>query len=376
MTGVKPLSRPVRHHSSHTGLLAVAQGGNAPLSGIVVPAGRPTENLEPALRLSAQLQTPILILCSLEAVPGDVAELAAGIPGTQATVVDLTDPSDGVLPQLATSKFHDGTMSAVGDLSLKRNIGLVAGRACGWRSVLFLDDDVRDLNARVVRRAAGSLEHYAAVGMPATSYPDNSVVCHARRLVFDDQDVFVSGSALAVDLDRVCSFFPQVYNEDWLFLAPHLQPGHRAVARSRAVQQIEYDPFKVQRARAEEFGDVLAEGLVGSLHSGAIADAMAVGYWDEFFDHRLRFIREAVDPCYFSGAIEAAEALETADTELQRLSPRLAADYLWAWQDDLDTWQRYLANVRIRGYLVSALGDLGLTPVRPDTRSGRRRTYA
>src|SRR4051812_30643010 len=92
MTGVRPLSRPVSHFSSHTGLLKVAQGGNALLDGIVVPAARSTENLKPALEVSAQLDVPILVFCSLDAHAEAVVELSAKIRGAQCTVVDLTDP--------------------------------------------------------------------------------------------------------------------------------------------------------------------------------------------------------------------------------------------------------------------------------------------
>ena len=58
---------------------------------------------------------------------------------------------------------------------------------------------------------------FPTVGMWVTDYPDNSIVCHANRMTEGSQDVFVSGAALAVDCDADIGFFPDIYNEDWLF---------------------------------------------------------------------------------------------------------------------------------------------------------------
>ena len=56
--------------------------------------------------------------------------------------------------------------------------------------------------------------------MVVPQHPDNSVVCHARRLAGRFQDVFVSGAVLGVHCNSLpLSFFPDIYNEDWFFFA-------------------------------------------------------------------------------------------------------------------------------------------------------------
>ena len=101
----------------------------------------------------------------------------------------------------------------------------------------------------------------AIAGMVCRDFPDNSVVCHARRLAGFPQDNFVSGSVLGVNCDDLpFPFFPDIYNEDWFFFS-------KAVARLELANvgdaaQRPYKPFAdPERARHEEFGDLLAEGL-------------------------------------------------------------------------------------------------------------------
>lgn len=357
----------VRHYSSHGALLRPAARGNGTLDAIVVPAARPADNLESAVRLGAELGVPVVLLCSGRALPQYARQVAEGVEGARCSVVDLSHRAEVGLPALDTAAFGQAIVGSHGDLSLKRNLGLVLGRMCGWRTVLFLDDDIRGVSPALTRLVVGSLEHHAVAGMPATSYPDNSVVCHARRLAGGGQGVFVSGSALAVDVRRAGAFFPEVYNEDWFFLAPHLES--RAVATLGSVRQEPYEPFSdPHRAGSEEFGDVLAEGLVGLLHSGPSAPAgVSTDYWAAFLRCRRDFIRDAVEGCRARAAGgaddeagRALRALEKAEWSRSRLSPGLLADWVGAWRRDLTTWQGYLSGIPTGKDLPAALELLGL----------------
>jgi hypothetical protein len=170
------------------------------------------------MRLAAVLDCRLVVLCSGTARPGDVLRLAAGVPGLRHAVVPVP-AGYGVGTGLRTDAWQDRA-GRLGDLSTKRTVGLLLGHLAGWDSVLFLDDDIRGLAPATVHRAVDALVPGGAAGMPAREFPDNSVVCHANRRTGYEQDVFVSGSALVVDCGRITSFFPRIYNEDWIFLAP------------------------------------------------------------------------------------------------------------------------------------------------------------
>ena len=248
------MSQPL-HHDSHANLLATFEPGRSRLGGIVTPATRDADSVLNPIKLGAQLGVPVVVLCSKEAQPAEIADRAAKVRDAECAIVDLNRPfSYGPLEHQRTTDFPNAILGAYGDLSLKRNLGLLIGRIADWPTLLFLDDDISGLSAAEVRRTVGSLEHHTAVGMPAKNFPDNSVVCHARRFTpRARQDVFVSGSALAVNVQAAESFFPQVYNEDWLFLAPHL--GRREVAANAKVRQDFFNPFdSPERAVRQEFG--------------------------------------------------------------------------------------------------------------------------
>ena len=106
------------------------------------------------------------------------------------------------------------------DLSAKRNIGLLLARLHGWNKIVFVDDDVTLSRTDNVARLAGQLDRYQVAGMIVRDYPDNSVVCHARRDAGLPQDVFLTGAVLGVHCNNLpLSFFPDIYNEDWFFFA-------------------------------------------------------------------------------------------------------------------------------------------------------------
>ncbi len=192
-------SRQHRQHSSHRALIHrdVRPAGEARVDAVVVPATRPATGLTPALRLAARLGCPLVALCSQGADATSTRALAWET-GIDAVAVDL--PPTTRLPRLRTSALlADGPFARHSDTSLKRNIGLALTRMTGWNRILFLDDDIDQVDDTVVRRAAALLPEYGAVGLRNLGYPDNSVVCHANRdLGNGPQDTFVGAGALLV----------------------------------------------------------------------------------------------------------------------------------------------------------------------------------
>jgi hypothetical protein len=340
-----PPKRAVHHNAA---LLAGfrAAGRRSP-DAIVVSTYRSARNLGPAFRLGAALGAPVAAMCSHDARPDEVDDVAREA-GADVLIFEFPEMKETAFSDLATITTSTGDqINLHGDLGIKRNMGLVAARLAGWRNVLFLDDDISALNPDTVTTAVAGLEHHTAVGMPALQFPDNSAVCHAYRVGGGRPGVFVSGSALAVDVRAADSFFPSVYNEDWLFLAPHLD--RRKVASFGEVSQTPYAPFAdSQKAEAQEFGDVLAEGLVGYLHSARLNGGPSIDYWETFLDRRAKFISRAREGCAASDdpdARAALRALEAAETARSKISSGQLADYVRAWSHDLARWRRFLVGL-------------------------------
>lgn len=229
------------------------------------------------------------------------------------------------------------------------NLGLLLARLRGWHSVLFLDDDIEEVDEAALWRGAAALGAESMVGLTVDHYPDNSVVCHANRCGGGAQDTFVSGAALLVDCGQINSFFPEVYNEDWLFLCRSL--ARRKVAATGSVRQSEYDPFaEPDRAGDEEFGEVLAEGLTNLMHPSPntnfvaldIPDAaFSVEYWRWFLQSRAEFIEQIMirlesQPSHITSA--ALLSLKVAEDRRSALSAEQCAAYLTTWNRDTEDW--------------------------------------
>jgi hypothetical protein len=189
------------------------------------------------------------------------------------------------------------------------------------------------------------------VGLTIEGFPDNSVVCHAFRDAGGGQDTFIGGGALAVDLKRNRTFFPNIYNEDWFFVldaGKRLQP----VATVGRVLQDPYDPYRPERARAEELGDVLAEGTFWLLDQGRSASEGDLAHWREFLTKRKRFIGRVIRMVESATAIEPAdrarrvETLNAAQGRLARITPELCVAYHKALVVDQERWQRHIQAIR------------------------------
>src|SRR5262245_53844889 len=206
-----PLPAP-GHHSSHIGLLnrnVVAPSGTDGVDAVIVPTARTSAYLRDALNLARQLDCPLLALCSRWST-ADQAYREARAAGAHLVATDFDAAVR--LPPFATSTLVDGgRFGRTTDTSLKRNIGIAVALMVGWRRVVFVDDDITDIQPHHIGAAVRLLDDYDMVALENKGFPDNSVVCHALRAVQEYQDSFVGGGAMAVKTDESSSFFPNIY---------------------------------------------------------------------------------------------------------------------------------------------------------------------
>ena len=361
---------PAGHCRSHRSVLKPApKGETGRVDAIVMPAARTAEHLLPGMNLAAQLGCEFVALCSGQVQIKEAVGLAHEVPGLSWTLVDLNQPWTSDLLEFRTSRFAAATALRTSDLSAKRNIGLLLARLAGWECILFLDDDIT-LTADTVREAAATLRPGRATGMRALDFPDNSVVCHALRIVDPKQDVFVSGSALLVDTGRIDSFFPDVYNEDWFFLFDLVRLG--GVSTVGEVRQEKYAPFAdPERAAREEFGDILAEGLMSLLHyAGGTQRALTEKYWDTELVERRALLGSIVRRLAGSDHPDApaASAAVTAAAELAGdFTGALLARYVRQWRRDVRLWRTRIDALKPLYSLDEALAWLRLPAVRKES---------
>jgi len=351
------MNEPIRQLPTHRGLVSGTEqwrvGAWLPLDAVIVPASRPAWNLDQAITLARASHCALLILCSHRTKPVEVHEQLAERSFNGAIVVDLPagyghemfnfQGLESIKDDLPAACFYYAS-----DLSIKRNIGLVMARMLGWRRVFFLDDDIRDINVPDVHQTVAMLGSYRTAGMRVTNFPDNSVACHAHRMTRGRQDVFVTGAALAVDCQQKFGFFPNIYNEDWLFF--YDDAAHRRLGSSeRIVTQLRYDPFDdARRAAWQEFGDVLAEGLYALLDRGLGLKHATREYWYDFLCARKIFIDTIIERSGMAKP-EIRERMLLSIGLAQKcsieISPEVLERYIRLWRQDLHDWEQRLARV-------------------------------
>ncbi len=350
----KPTSASEHHHGSHRQLLSTPPPVHFPreVDAIIVPTARNVTMLRSAVALAGKLDATLLALCSKWSSAGEVAAFVRR-EGVKLIAVDVGGLPGGVVPAfstdavLANTKFERRT-----DTSLKRNLGLLLARLIGWERVVFLDDDIEIPEPTDLRQAAGLTDHYAGVGLAideVTGMPDNSVVCHAFRAAGGEQTTFIGGGALAVGARAMTSFFPNIYNEDWFFLLD--DNGLRPTTTTGTAVQKKYDPFLEDRAKREELGDCLAEGLFWLLDSGRSLGHATREHWERFLRDRTEFITDVIGMVERMGGDPARRhqmllSLKAARGRCQYIRPELCVRYVDAWRADRRTWHHHLDELQ------------------------------
>jgi hypothetical protein len=371
-------SMEIRHCDNHDALVGPATAppvtpvAALPLDAIIVPASRQAHHLDHAVTLARATGCHLVLLCSRQARAAAVRKFLRSRSFGGATVVELPDRYRHELFDFRTSAWIRTGLAGGGpvrdtDLSMKRNIGLALARMVGWKRIFFLDDDIRDFDATALSRTVSMLGQYSSVGMRVTDFPDNSVVCHAHRITGGHQGVNVSGSALAVDCATSVGFFPDIYNEDWLFFYDHAKTG-RLGSSGIHITQLRYDPFAdPRRAARQEFGDVLAEGLFAQLHDPPRNPGRDSDYWRCFLDARRDFLNTILSRLESSPSRLTPDlhqrvfhAVDKARRTLAAIKAESCEDYVMLWRADIAAWEERLGALPSLPSIKQALTELRL----------------
>lgn len=347
------------------------------IDAIVVPSNRPAEQLRFAIELATQARCQLLPLYADDFPPG-LSEAIAG--PEQDKVMPLALPGDlrdnGMLDLGAAVLANLVSPSALA-ISKKRNLALLIGRMCGWRRILFLDDDIFELSIDRLFAAARLLAKYPVVGFEVRWFPDSSVVGHSRRMLEYLQAPFVSGGCLLVDPQRFDGFFPPVYHDDWLSLIKPLRS--REVAVGGMVKQIPYDPFSSSdRARHEEFGEILGSGLLWLLREHKedrpASEIAEDGFWQQaaqpsFWAHILRQRAELLEmvaklfQARHPHQLPPQRSLEAALQRCTELKPDEFVSVTKWLASSLAAWRKGLSALPRVDSVPEALDRLGLLGV-------------
>jgi hypothetical protein len=370
-------------------------GGTARPDALIIPTRRePGFALQGCLRLASALGCPAVFLCTGRADPAVILRMSDGLNRPpEIFLVDLSGVGGIVRTMpLAVDQHPEVLRGAHRTVAAKRNLALSLAHILGWSVLLFHDDDVHGLNVVRVRRAARRLatRSTGTVALAWRMVPvsprslhdpwnvegaqgdtrsasaltclDNSVICHARRRLDLWQDTFLGAGALLVDVGRYRCLFPGIYNDDWLYLLRAV--ASRELAVGGHAHQEPYDPFAdPRRAEAEEFGDLLGEGLFRLLHLGVRRplEVTDPGYWQEVLLGRRQLHEDLLRRWEDRGGNDRIrDCLVAGLTRCGQITPGSVTAFLRLWRQDLRSWREWSQQLPRLGSVGRALDILGL----------------
>jgi hypothetical protein len=353
-----------------------AKGG---IDAIIVPAGRQSVAIAGVAQLAHKMKTPLVVLCSKDALGKDIAQVLAAYKRLVWYAIDIPEDYSHPLIALTAGSFIPVSGLMPSDVGKKRNIGLIVGKGLGDH-ILFLDDDVT-LQSTGLRAAARMLVQYPIVGFSPhpDSFPDNSVAVHAiralRRFQLDKRRTIgqhLNGGSLAVNLQTSTSHFPEkVCDEDWLFM-------YEATARRQVAQldetfsQAVYDPFaSPKRAVQEEFGNIISKGLYDSLKVSAATRLTDERYWKEILKARKQKLEALIEIAQlYKADVGQPEKIHNIVNSLaaalkvnRSISSGQCVAYYRAWHEvDTPNWNKRYAELPASMGVMPMLELLGLLP--------------
>jgi len=157
---------------------------------------------------------------------------------------------------LGTPRWHLGNC---------RNYAVWLALSRNLERVILIDDDILLSDSAQVLATLNLLSQFPLIGAKTIGMPDDSVVGHVLRGLGAVEHDFISGQYLGLALDRISFHFPDVYDEDWIFLLLHSL--ELPLARYGTVTQLYYDPFGDMEAEClfQEPGEILVEGLIDAI---------------------------------------------------------------------------------------------------------------
>jgi hypothetical protein len=364
------------YRASHRRLLtdvsASASGsGSLRLGCVFVPVSRSFAEHLPGLRLATELASAqrcyLVISCSKKARIEDFPRDLAARTGGRLILINHAGVHPDWHPSLDSLRRRASRFHRANDAGDKRNLALSLAASLGWQSVLFLDDDifsladVSTLDPASLGRALSTLyrrSELQIVGWSATHFPDNSVIGHARRLVGLKQEVFIGAGAMLVRCDERISYFPNIYNQDWLFVIAQAllsKRPFRAIGWAGNVGQTAYHPFRTGRARSEETGDVIGEGALNLFedHGSNFEERATAAYWlksltarrELISQLRLRIGNRPLSTSSWSGESISGALAAAAKVNVQFDAVELA-EYVRVWRANENWWHYHLDGLK------------------------------
>lgn len=236
----------------------------------------------------------------------------------------------------------DGMVTPLGTpgwtLGMCRNYAVLLGRSLSFERFVMVDDDILLPSRRLLWTTLGLLSHFDYVGARTAGLPDDSVVGHVARRHGIVQYDFITGQYLGMRTGIQRAFFPNVYNEDLIFL---LQVATQSnLARHGVVRQLQDGSAgpKAERALFQEIGEAHFEGGVRAAMSRRTFDLCSPALWRTALRFRRACLRDILERENERGSLESVALLRRVLALNRTFRPLNFALYYRRYFETIPRW--------------------------------------
>lgn len=225
------------------------------------------------------------------------------------------------------------------DLPVKRNFALLHAIQNKFEHILLIDDDIEGISKKICNKGIAALESNNISGCLVEGFADTSVIGHIEQKYGEPYFPFLSGNFLFINPSKAESFFPLIYNEDWLFMVPSI--NQNKVSAVDVIFQKSYDPFDdICRIKLQEFGEVIAEGIFELISQSRFEDRYSEQFWNEYLNYRKSYVEELL--------LQADKKYVPFIKESLMISEKIKAihciEFIRDWEEDILTFKKIISN--------------------------------
>lgn len=225
------------------------------------------------------------------------------------------------------------------DLPLKRNFALIHAIQNQYENILLIDDDIDGITERILNKGIAALRLNNIVGCLVDGFADTSVIGHIEQKYGEQYYPFLSGNFLFINPLNAESFFPLIYNEDWLFMIPSI--NQNKVASVDFIKQKIFNPFdNINRIKLQEFGEIIAEGLFELISQSRFKDRYSDLFWDDYITYRKTYVQELL----MQADNNLVSFLNESLSIIEVIKSSHCIDFIKDWEEDISTFKKMLKN--------------------------------
>lgn len=303
---------------------------NSQLSAIYITFYERTDFLEKLIEELRHIEQPIYIVES---------KIKTSFKDYNISSIDFTKlPIYNEISKLSTfNKLFNYKYLSTWDLPEKRNSILWHSVINEHKNILLLDDDMYNISP--ILNNVKFLHKYGVVGTTVKGFPDTSVTGQIEIENGEKFYPFISGNSTFINTDKLISYFPKIYNEDWLFYIPYILSDSLFVTGEIFHRQ--YDPFlSIEKIYFQEFGEIIQEGLYHLINENEYDKRFVNQKWHEIIQLRLEYLNDDLIKAKENRKKFVQEAINT----LKRITSIECVNFVTCWEEDNFKFSKLLKN--------------------------------